>query len=406
MVGRPLKAYRALRGEAGEPLAVRTVRLEQSNSAVIYGDRLLLKMFRRIEEGTNPDLELSRFLSETVRFPHTPTLAGSLEYQDDGGRVSTMGILQEFVRNEGDAWSHALEHAHRFFDRVLTSHPSCPPAESDFPHQGLLAGFKTEPTPLVRELCDNYLELARLLGQRTGEMHRALASSVDVPELAPEPFSELYQRSVYQGMRSYSRKAFRLLRNRLKLLPEDVQADALTLLLLEQEILDRFQLIVGHKLGGARIRCHGDYHLGQVLFTGKDFMIIDFEGEPTRPFSERRIKRTPLRDVAGMLRSFDYASQTILLNQIAGIVQESELRNVQTWARYWSTWVGAQFLDSYVDTVRDASFTTTEPGEMQVLLQVALLEKAVYELAYELNNRPSWVRVPLSGILQLLSSPA
>ena len=176
-----------------------------------------------------------------------------------------------------------------------------------------------------------------------------------------------------------------------------------TLLVVEQEIVDRFRAIVGRKIDGARIRCHGDYHLGQVLFTGKDFVIIDFEGEPSRRISERRIKRCPLRDVAGMIRSFDYASQSVLLNQLSGIVQKEELPTFQHWAKFWSLWTSIRVpAKRTCKTVGDAAIIPQSRDEVQLLLDVFLLEKAVYELAYELNNRPSWMRVPVQGILRTL----
>jgi maltose alpha-D-glucosyltransferase / alpha-amylase len=183
-----------------------------------------------------------------------------------------------------------------------------------------------------------------------------------------------------------------------------MQADARNLLSLEQELVDRFRAVVGRKLSGSRIRCHGDYHLGQVLYTGRDFVIIDFEGEPSRRVSERRIKRSPLRDVAGMIRSFDYASQSVLINRISEVVQKDEMPVFQEWARFWSQWISVQFLSAYLNTIGQAEFATREAGEIRTLLDLFLLEKAIYELAYELNNRPTWVRVPLTGILRTLNS--
>jgi maltose alpha-D-glucosyltransferase / alpha-amylase len=402
--GHPLKPFRLLRGSPEERLAVRALKVEQSNSSIVYGDRLLLKMFRRLDQGQNPDLELGRFLTESAHFPHTPPVAGSVDYYDRSGRVSTVGILQGYVRNEGDAWSYTLENARRFFDRILTTRRDDPVQPADFPEGGLTAAEPAPPTQMARDLCNAYLESAALLGQRTAEMHLALASSTDNPDFVPEPFSELYLRSIYQGMRGLARKSLRVLRGKLKDLPADIQEDARTLLLSEQELVDRFRTIVGRKLTGSRIRCHGDYHLGQVLFTGKDFVIIDFEGEPARRLSERRIKRSPLRDVAGMLRSFDYVSQTVLLNQVVGIAQNEELPAFQQWAQYWSHWNGRQFLSAYLKTMSGADFATRQTSDIVALLDVFLLEKAVYELSYELNHRPTWVRVPLGGILRMLNS--
>jgi maltose alpha-D-glucosyltransferase/alpha-amylase len=400
--GHPLRAYRALRGSPDEHLTVRALRVEQSNSTVVYGDRLLLKMFRRLDDGTNPDLEIGQFLTETSHFPHSPPVAGYVEYHDSSGQASTVGILQGFVRNEGDAWNYTLENVHRFFDRVLTVRRAEPVAAEDFPAADIVTAASLPIPRLARELCNAYLESSALLGQRTAEMHLALASDPEDPEFSTESFSELYQRSLYQGMRSLARKTLRTLRSKVGSLPAAVQGNAQRLLDSEPQVLERFRTIVGRKLSGGRIRCHGDYHLGQVLFTGKDFMIIDFEGEPTRRLSERRIKRSPLRDVAGMIRSFDYASQTVLVNQICGILQKEEFPVFRDWARFWSQWISTQFLSTYLGKVSQASFATQGAEEVKTLLDVFLLEKAVYELAYELNNRPTWVPVPLAGILRLL----
>ncbi|HEX5106053.1 MAG TPA: putative maltokinase, partial [Pirellulaceae bacterium] len=358
LAGHPLRSYRTLRGAADEHLAVRALKVEQSNSTIIYGDRLVLKLFRRLDDGVNPDLELSRFLTETAHFPHTPELAGYVDYHDQAGQPATVGVLQAFVRNEGDAWTYTQESVHRFFDRVLTTRRNHPPQPAELPISGIVAA-SAEPLPQVaRDLCNAYLESASLLGQRTAEMHLALASSSDDPDFAVEPFSEHYQRSLYQGMRGLARKTLRTLRSKLGELPPETQEEGRTLLLVEQELVERFRTIVGRKFSGARIRCHGDYHLGQVLFTGKDFVIIDFEGEPARRLSERRIKRSPLRDVAGMIRSFDYAAQTVLFNQMAGIVQKEEFPAFRQWALFWSQWTSAQFLAAYAGKVSGASFAT------------------------------------------------
>jgi len=402
--GHPARAFRTLRGPAEEPLPVRTLKAEQSNSSVIYGDRLLLKLFRRLEEGVNPDLELGSFLTDAAQFPHVAPVAGSVDYCDQNGASSTVAVLQGFVRNETDAWSYTLDAVHRFFERVLTRPGEAPSEVLDLPRKGLAQLVDQETPALAKEVCNAYLEAASLLGQRTAELHLALASATDAPEFAPEPFSELYQRSLYQAMRGLARRTFRLLRSKHKELAEDVRDDVKELLVVEQEIMDRFRSIVGGKITGARIRCHGDYHLGQVLFTGKDFVIIDFEGEPARRITERRLKRCPLRDVAGMIRSFDYASQSVLLNQLSGMVQKEQMPALHRWGGFWALWASVRFLETYLQTAGAATFLPQSREEVQTLLDAFLLEKAVYELGYELNNRPSWIRVPLQGILRILES--
>ena len=251
----------------------------------------------------------------------------------------------------------------------------------------------------MRELMGSYLSSALLLGQRTGELHKALASDVKDPAFAPEPFTALYRRSLYQSFRTLADQSLSLLAKRLPGLAEDIRPDAAKILQLEGVIFDRLRQIVDKKMTGMRIRCHGDFHLGQVLFTGKDFVIIDFEGEPARPITERRLKRSPLRDVAGMLRSFNYAALSKLRNNS---VRPEDAVQLKPWARFWDFWVSVTFLKGYLEATTNASFTPKSAEEFNLMLSVHTLEKAIYELGYELNNRPSWVDVPIAGILQMV----
>jgi maltose alpha-D-glucosyltransferase/alpha-amylase len=234
-------------------------------------------------------------------------------------------------------------------------------------------------------------------------MHLALASDRDRPGLAPEPFSKLYQRSLYQSMRNLTGRVFQLLRQRLRTLPEGSRAEVQKVLDQEGKILDRFRALIDLKITGTRIRCHGDYHLGQVLYTGKDFVIIDFEGEPARPISERRIKRSPLRDVAGMLRSFNHAAYSAFFSQReSGLIRPEDLAFLESSAEFWRLWVSAAFLKSYLEAAMQGAFIPKTRKELQALLDIFLLEKAVYELGYELDNRPEWTLIPIQDIHQLL----
>jgi maltose alpha-D-glucosyltransferase/alpha-amylase len=244
-----------------------------------------------------------------------------------------------------------------------------------------------------------YLETARLLGQRTGELHLALCSVSDDPDFAPEPFTALYQRALYQSMRNLTTRTFDLLREHLGELPGDVASQARRVLERESRILEIFRGLIGRKMTATRARCHGDYHLGQVLYTGRDFVIIDFEGEPARPLTERRLKRSPLRDVAGMLRSFQYAACTVLHGSS---IRPEDVPVLEPWARFWQLWVSSAFLRAYLRATQDSPVVPRSRAELQLLLDVLLLEKAIYELGYEVNHRPAWVRVPLQGILELV----
>jgi maltose alpha-D-glucosyltransferase/alpha-amylase len=393
----PSKVFRKIGGASDGTLEPSILKREQSNTSIIYGDRLILKLYRRVTEGWNPDLEIGRFLSEKAGFAHTPPLAGSIEMRKGRGEPATLGILQGLVSNEGDAWRYTLDSLGHFFDEVLTrkpnSHLAAMPAKSP-------VNLAAEEIPVIaRELIGSYLPSAHLLGQRTGELHMALASELKNPAFAPESFTALYRRSLYQSMRTLADHTLALLAKRLKGLADEIRPDAERVSKLEKAIFDRFGEIVQPKITGMRIRCHGDFHLGQVLFTGKDFFIIDFEGEPARPVSERRIKRSPLRDVAGMLRSFNYATVTKLKDD--GMHAE-DAAQMKPWAKFWNLWVSVNYLKGYFEATRQSALMPKSPAEIALLLDVYLLEKAVYELGYELNNRPDWVSVPIEGILGLI----
>ena len=395
----PSKHFRALRGPLQTPLEPALMKREQSNTSVVYGDRFILKIFRQLQEGVNPDLEVSRFITERTSFEHVPKLAGSLQLRRGRNGVVTVGILQSYVRNQGDAWRYTLDHLADFFEAcsALTELP----AELRRP-EGHMADFVDGEVPeAARELIGTYLASVALLGRRTGELHVALASDSQDPDFAPEAFTPFYRRAAYQSLRTLADRALAALRDRLKTLPEDGRGDAECVLGLKNEILNRFRFIVDQKITAMRIRGHGDYHLGQVLFTGKDFVITDFEGEPAQPIGERRSKRSPLRDVAGMLRSFDYAALSALKG---GDFRPEDMSRLTAASQSWVFWVSVVFLQSYLEASRSGGFLPVGKQELKILLDLYLLQKGVYELNYELNNRPDWVGVPIRGILDILQS--
>ncbi|HKJ93034.1 MAG TPA: phosphotransferase, partial [Longimicrobiales bacterium] len=293
-----------------------------------------------------------------------------------------------------------LDSLSSYYERIAAQKPE--PPELAPGTAALLERAAGEPPESVRELAGAYLESARLIGVRTAEMHATLASVADNPDFAPEPFSALYQRSLYQSMRNQVGRVLNTLNRSLPALPPALQEEARSVLELRGAILTRLRRLVGEKMTGSRIRTHGDYHLGQVLYTGRDFVIIDFEGEPARALTERRLKRSPLRDVAGMLRSFHYAAHAALMSEeLRGLAHAGELNGTDQWAQYWTQWVGAAFLGAYLETA-GAGFLPTRRRDLELLLDAHLLEKAVYELGYELNNRPDWTRIPVRGIRHVL----
>ncbi len=394
--------YTRSRGSTQDKLESVLLRAEQSNSTIIYGDKFVLKIYRRLEEGTSPELEIGRFLTEREPFPNAPKVAGALEYRTPlAVEPITLGLLQTFVRNEGNAWQFTLDSLGRYFDNVLARPGDTAPLPIG---KGPLQTIQ-EPLPhVMSELIAPYLESARVLGQRTAELHLALASAVDDAAFAPEPFSTMYQRSLYQGYRAYLSQVMNTLTSMQGELPVDVQAEAAAVLAQRDAILSRFQAITRRRISAMRIRCHGDYHLGQVLHTGDDFVIIDFEGEPARSLGERRIKHSPLKDVAGMLRSFHYASHVALHGQTSTVVRAEDVPGLEMWARAWYRWVAATYLRSYLDLMSDTPVLPHRQEDMAIVLDGYLLQKALYELNYEMNNRPDWIIVPLRGIMQVLET--
>jgi maltose alpha-D-glucosyltransferase/alpha-amylase len=375
---------------------------EQSNTSILYGNEFFFKLYRRLDEGVNPDLEIERFLTERVSFPKVPPFAGTIEYRKPGSEPIILGILQGFVSNQGDAWRYSLDSLRGYFERLLSREKEI--GELPKAPATLLDSTQQDVPVLVHELIGGvYLEMVRLLGKRTAELHLALSSDDTDPNFAPEPFSVLYQRSLYQSMQSLTKRVFGLLRKNLKNLPESLRENADVILGSERQIMDCFRSLFKKKISAVKIRIHGDYHLGQVLFTGNDFVIIDFEGEPARPLTERRLKRSPLRDVAGMIRSFHYAAYNSLLKPAVAIKYE-DVQKLEPWALIWYKYIAGVFLDSYLETAKEAAFIPKDREELDVMLRAYLMEKAIYELGYELNNRPDWAVISMKGIRELIGS--
>jgi maltose alpha-D-glucosyltransferase/alpha-amylase len=379
-------AYSTLGPSSAGDLRPRPVGAEQSNTSIIYGDRLILKFFRRIQEGINPDIEIGRFLTEKTSFTSVPLLAGVLEYRTQDGKQMAQGMLQAFVPNQGDAWSFTLDSLADFYDVVAK--------DAD-------GAILPEVPAFLDGVVGPYLEAAEMLGQRTAQMHLALASETSDAAFVPEPFTMEFQGALEQSILGLTNRVFALMQDRLTGLPPDWQVTATRLAEQRQKIEGRIHAALSKPIRAMRTRIHGDYHLGQVLRTASDFVIIDFEGEPARPIAERRIKRSPLQDVAGMLRSFHYAAFAPLLGE--NKLQAEDVRRLSGWAESWNTWVSERFLSKYFETAGAASYLPRSLEETRTVLELHLLEKAVYELGYELNNRPTWVGIPLQGISKILS---
>ncbi len=381
------------------------LRVEQSNTSVVFSRELLMKVVRKVEPGVSPDVEFGRYLVD--RIDHVPELLGTLDHEPDGTDTPhTLAMIHRFVPNEGDAWVYTLDELERFCERVL--------AEGDEPRPRLPGQHDTaitlarKPIPdEVHDMVGPFLGAMELLGERTAQLHVALAAAPpDDPAFAPEPFTRLYQRSVYQSMRNAVRRGLQQCREQLPtIVDETTRAEVAALIAREDDILERLRSLSEARIDTVRTRIHGDFHLGQVLCTGRDFVLIDFEGEPARPLGERRIKRSPLRDVAGLLRSFQYASFSALQFQVErGTIEPGSPDHEELHARLqlWNRWVSAAYLRAYVQAADGQPFLPPDAEQTAILLDAFSLEKAMYELIYEMNNRPDWIHIPLTGIAEIL----
>jgi 1,4-alpha-glucan branching enzyme len=406
---------RTMRGESGEfravctprfgeargpsvlPLEVILGKAEQSNTAVMFDHRLILKAFRRVEPGINPDFEIGRFLGERTRFDRVPTVAGGLEFHRRKSAPTSLGILQELVPNQGNGWEHALHELKGYYQRAMRRQPTAELATDPRSYPELA---DREPPPAVRGLIGSYWKAATQLGRRTAELHRALASDPRDPAFAPEPISRADLEELREQVEDEFDAALGTLRAHLDKLPESCNRPGHHIIEQANRLRDRLRPLPEIKAEVVKTRVHGDYHLGQVLRADDDFIILDFEGEPARGVEERREKQSPLKDVVGMLRSFDYAAY-------AGLFEFTRLRpedfdRLEPWARLWRTWTSVAFWREYRAVSGRAPYLPDDPASLGLLLDAYTLDKILYELLYELNNRPDWVRIPLQGIESLI----
>ena len=390
--GHTSTAFAAVRGT--DPLPARTGSAEQSNTSILYDAKLIMKLFRRLEPGENPDTEIGRFLTETAHFPRIAPFLGEITLTSESTEPTTVAMLQGLVENEGDGWQWTLNELSHFYDTVAILPPP--------PDLGTPATFLSEAaTPaLAREHAWLYLDAAALLGRRTAEMHLALATPTHNPAFAAECFTTSDLLEEADRIDVQLTRSLEALRRGMSQLTETTADNAALVLSRRLELFARARVIASATPSetGQRIRIHGDYHLGQVLRARGDYVILDFEGEPARSLTARRAKQSPLRDVAGMLRSFSYAAWSGL-NAFAQR-RPDDAKTLEPWARLWENAASTEFLHAYSSTVYTANPGLLPPPEQsQLLLKAYLLEKSLYELLYELDNRPTWVRIPLAGIL-------
>jgi maltose alpha-D-glucosyltransferase/alpha-amylase len=358
--------------------------VEQSNSSVIIGDKAVLKIYRRLTTGEHPEIEIARFLTQKAGYPNIPPLLGTAEQHDADGSLHALAVLTGFVRNQGDGWTYTLGYLDRFFDEARLT--------------------ETADTPPPAEQHAAYLEKAKMLGRRTGELHLAFASDTTSPAFKPEPIEAGDFQEWRKSIGKQANQAFAALKRRLGDPDEIIREAAGKLVSRREECLAAIQRLTTGKTAAYKIRIHGDYHLGQVLIAQNDFYLLDFEGEPSRSLAERRAKYAAFKDVAGMLRSFEYAGWAALFARDGH--EPDTFVKLEPVADAWRSCAQESFLGSYFETVHDSLSCPPDRDDAMALLNLFLLEKALYEINYEAANRPSWLRIPIAGLNRLLNSLA
>lgn len=398
----PTKIHDDLVGGADTCSTVRKLGAEQSNTSIILGDAFVLKLYRKLEQGLNPDVEMSLFLTEKKRFGSIARVVGTMQYQDGSGQEATMAMLQEFVESEGDGWSFSLNDLQQYFSQAAIRFGLGDIAPlMDLP---LLEGSLEEPPLDFVAMTGEYLQAIEMLGRRTAELHMALAEDKKNAAFKPEHATPAFSEQLAEVISRQIQDILPVLAGAKARLPDEVRKNAERVINSGPELLDWAAGMsgVGDKLGQL-IRLHGDYHLGQILRTkDNDFILLDFEGEPLRPLAKRRRKGSAMKDVAGMIRSFHYAAETALASAVTTYGNSRE--SLLPWSRAWYEWISSSFIRAYFATAAGAAFLPT--ADIGFVLDIYLLEKAFYELKYEMNNRPDWLHIPLAGIVEILDGKA
>jgi len=371
---------------APERLIVRRGSVEQSNSSVFFEEYAMIKVYRRLQAGVHPEIEMARFLVERAGFANTPPLLATMEIALPGEEApSACGVMFGFIRNQGDGWTQALNYLTRYLDDAMLETAPGGGRASDLP----------DPDHF-------FLALARQLGIRTAEMHRALAEHAgDDPDFRPEPISRDDVAAWRSELEEAASQMLAGLERAAGTFAEGTRTLAEQVAAAREQLFHEIRALIPDEVEGLKTRFHGDYHLGQVIVVQNDFYIIDFEGEPAQPLAARRRKASPLRDVAGMIRSFDYAA-------VAAVRQLAETRpaaapRMAALAEAWRQRAVDGFRAAYRKTMRGCAAYPGNKRHGRDMLAFFTLEKAVHEVSYELANRPGWVAIPLRGILSILA---
>jgi len=394
----PGRNHQAIAELATDGLRATMSATQRVNTTIVFGNRLFLKVFRRADEGLNPDMEVSRYLTDVAEFPHTPVFLGAMEYARPGGEPITVALLKEYVHAESDAQTMSLDMVERFIERVLAERGGLgAPVLPDSP----LALSSREPNEHMRGLfSETDAEFFRLMGRRTAEMHLALAGPTQDPHFEPEPFGKLYQRSVYQAARSDILRVVEALEARLEELPEEILSPARAVLASVEQVLEGIKTFYAERIDALKTRVHGDYNLGHLLYTGKDFLIIDFSGKPEKHISQRRLKRSPLLDVADLQRSLFYTASSALIDRPTARPEDRDF--LAPWVEMWHQQAFGIFLGGYLDTAGNADYLPKDDKHLQIMLRTYLLNKSFLELGRYLLAKDSHMDLPMHAILRLV----
>jgi maltose alpha-D-glucosyltransferase/alpha-amylase len=400
LAGAHSREFRALLGPGRPALEPTLAAACQSNSSLLYGNRFILKLIRRIESGTHPEVEIGEAIAKLRDKPRVAPLAGWLEYRPETGAPAVAAILHGYVQNETDAWRYTLENLSLFFEHALSHASSLEAAQA-----AQVDALSGEDAPqIAHELTGSYLTAIRGLGVRTAEFHLSM-SRVEQPEFAPEPFTDFYRMGLYHGLLATCARVFDLARERLPRLSGDLSEACEAAAVRQRECENRLHVLRERRISAQRIRIHGSYDLHSALYTGKDFVLIDFEGEPDRPLGERRIKRSPLRDVAGMMQSLAVAARTASGNLAAGQgPAEAARAPVAAWADLWRQWAAAEFFAGYVNTPGIASLLPQSREERRILMEIYALETAFYDLEHGFSRDPGKAAIAARTIVDVLDA--
>jgi maltose alpha-D-glucosyltransferase/alpha-amylase len=356
-------------------------------------------MYRKIDPTTNPDVEITQFLSTEANFAYVPAFAGAIEWKFQKDTIS-LGMLQVLEENHGDGYNFMLTRINNYIERILARN------KEELIKTKLLSNltdplsFEQIPDDLQELLGSTASEQIRMIGVRTGEMHLALASSNNLKDFVPEDFSLHYQRSLFSSMQTTVRETIQYSNSVISTLPDNISEELQEILSRRDEILEVLKRIYAKKLDVLKIRIHGNYHLGQILFTGKDLSITDFGGDPVRSFSDRRLKRSPLRDVASMIRSIRYVAYDGFLRTTH--VQKDDIKELLPFAKMWAHYMSGFFIRAYLDTVKESQFIPNNKEDLQMMLDTYILEKSMHDLSIELKNKKESVIIPIKSIKAII----